>query len=204
MKKSTHLLSKFAIQNFIIIIICLLLGGGGAFFYAKHKQRTTYKVKTSMVVGHDLAKLNYRNSAVMSDLNMMDTYADQVNNPEVLKRAHKMLPSSIRHKYTVKDLNDCVSVSTEDHSLVMTIEATTENSKYSTEIANATAKAYKAEFSKMNNSGAEVKLLAPAEQSDAIGKTTPSKKKYVKLGAAFGLLIGLLISFLRISYKKLL
>lgn len=204
MKKTAHWKTSFAFQNVLIIIIFFLMGSCGAYLYARHKQTTTYRVKTSMVIGHDLSKINYRNSAVMSDLNMMDTYSEQVKDPQVLRRAHRLLPRKTRAKYTVDDLKDIISVSNEDHSLNMTIEATTENSKYSTQIANATAQAYKEEFSNINNSGAEVKLLAPARQSDAVGKTTPSKKKYVKLGAALGLLIGLLVAFIRISYKKLL
>ena len=194
--------SKTFFKNLLVIIVCMILGGGCAGLYAKHKQTTTYSASTNVVIGHNLDKNNYRNSTVMSDLNMMDTYEDQIKDPQVMRKAHSLLPKKLRHKYSVKDLTEDVHTSSEDHSLVMEIKATTSSANASAEIANSTAKAFKDEFKSMNPSSAEVKLLAPAKKQDATSKTSPSAKKYAVLGAALGVLVGMLIAFGWTSYKK--
>lgn len=190
-------------NNVIVIIICMILGGGCAGLYAKHKQTTTYSAKTNIVIGHNLDRNNYRNSTVLSDLNMMDTYEDQIKDPQVMRKAHSLLPKKLRHKYSVKDLTEDVHTSTEDHSLVMEIRVTTGSANASTKIANSVAHAFRDEFKEMNPSSAEVKLLSPARESDVVSKTLPSAKKYAVLGAALGALVGMLIAFGWTSYKKI-
>lgn len=202
-KQSLAGISKIVLKNLIIIVIFMILGGGCAGLYAKHKQTTTYSARTNVVIGHNLDRNNYRNSTVMSDLNMMDTYEDQIKDPQVMRKAHSLLPKKLRHKYNVSDLTEDTHTSSEDHSLVMEIRVTTDNPNASTKIANSVARAFRDEFRGMNPSSAEVKLLAPARESDVVSKTAPSVKKYVVLGAALGILIGMLISFGWTSYKKI-
>lgn len=194
---------KLIVKNIIIIVVCMVLGGGLAGLYAKHKQSTTYSARTNIVVGHNLDKVHYRNSTVMSDLNMMDTYEDQIKDPQVMNRAHSLLPKNLRKKYSAKEIESDVHVSSEDHSLIMEIKATTSSKKNSPKIANAVAKAFKDEFKQMNPSSAEVKLLAPAKEKDVTSKTSPSAKKYAVLGAALGILMGMLIAFGWTSYRKI-
>lgn len=202
-KQNLKGISKIVFKNLIIIVICVILGGGCAGLYAKHKQTTTYSARTNIVIGHNLDRNNYRNSTVLSDLNMMDTYEDQIKDPQVMRRSHALLSKKLRHKYSVKDLTEDIHTSSEDHSLVMEIRATGKSASASTKIANAVAHAFKDEFRSMNPSSAEVKLLAPARESDAVSKTSPSAKKYAVLGAALGALIGMLIAFGWTSYKKI-
>lgn len=202
-KQSIKKVSKVILDNIIVILICIIVGGATAGLYAKHKQVTTYSAKTNVVIGHNLDRNNYRNSTVLSDLNMMDTYEDQIKDPQVMRKAHSLLPKQLRHKYSVKDLTEDVHTSTEDHSLVMEIRATTGSANASTKIANSVAHAFRDEFKEMNPSSAEVKLLAPARESDVVSKTSPSAKKYVVLGAALGVLVGMIIAFGWTSYKKI-
>lgn len=202
-RRNIRSLFKVVLNNIIVIIVCMILGGGCAGLYAKHKQTTTYSAKTNIVIGHNLDRNNYRNSTVLSDLNMMDTYEDQIKDPQVMRKAHSILPKKLRHKYTVNDLTEDVHTSTDDHSLVMEIRATTGSANASTKIANSVARAFRDEFRGMNPSSAEVKLLAPAHESDVVSKTSPSAKKYAVLGAALGVLIGMIIAFGWTSYKKI-
>ncbi|HIX36120.1 MAG TPA: lipopolysaccharide biosynthesis protein [Candidatus Limosilactobacillus merdigallinarum] len=202
-KQSLANISKIILKNLIIIVIFMILGGGCAGLYAKHKQTTSYSARTNIVIGHNLDRNNYRNSTVMSDLNMMDTYEDQIKDPQVMRKAHSLLPKKLRYRYNVSDLTKDTHTSSEDHSLVMEIRVTTDNPNASTKIANSVAHAFKDEFRSMNPSSAEVKLLAPARKSDAVSRTSPSAKKYAVLGAALGALIGMLIAFGWTSYKKI-
>lgn len=204
--KSEYSLGSFfqvIVKNLIIIVVCMFLGSGFAGLYAKHKQSTTYSAQTNIVVGHNLDKVHYRNSTVMSDINMMDTYEGQIKDPQVMNRAHSLLSKQLRKEYSPKEIESNVHVSSEDHSLVMEIKATTSSKKDSPKIANAVAEAFKDEFKQMNPSSAEVKLLAPAKEKDVTSKTSPSVKKYAVLGAALGVLIGMLIAFGWTSYRKI-
>lgn len=196
-------ISKTILKNILVIIICGVVVGLVAGLYAKHKQTTTYAAKTNMVIGHNLNKVNYRNSTVAADINMMDTYEDQIKDPQVINEAHSKLPKKLRKKYSAKAIESDISTENEEHSLVMTIKATTRKPKDSVIIANTVAKSFKNQFSNMNPTSAEVKLLAPAKESNVVSKTKPSAKKYTVAGFALGILIGMLIAFGWTSLKKI-
>ena len=190
-------------QNIIITLIFTILGAivfGG---YAKHKKTTTYTSSTNLVIGHNLDRSNYKNSTSLSDINMMHTYRAQVNDPMVMGRVYKTLPSKMKKNYSENSLSDAVNAKVEDNSIVMTLSAKTKDAKQSVEIANSTARAFKHEFKYMNPTKVEVKQLSPAKLSNVTSKTSPSLKKYVVLGAALGILVGMLIAFGITSYQKM-
>lgn len=189
--------------NIIVIFIFMILGSAFFGLYAKHKRTTMYTASTNLVIGHDLDKTSYRNSTALSDINMMHTYKEQISDPMVANKARKLLPKSMKKQYSEKDISNAVSVKIEDNSTVMTLHAKTKSAKESVKIANSTANAFKDEFENMNPSTADVKLLAPAKLSNVTSETKPSLKKYGVLGAALGILVGMLIAFGVTSYRRM-
>lgn len=182
----------------------MLIGGLFAGLYAKHKKTTTYTAKANIFVGHNLNRTDYKNSQVMADLNMVGSYKDMIDDPQVMSKAHSYLPKKIRHEYTTGDVADGVSVDSHPQSLVLTIKAKAKTAREATELVNVTSKAADQELPKMTPNVGEVKPLAKAKVKDAGSITTPSTKKYVVLGAALGILIGMLVSFAVTTWKKVL
>lgn len=197
-------ITKLVWKNIITIVIFMLIGALAAGLYAKHKKTTVYMAKTNVLVGHNLNYTNYKNSTVLADLNMVSSYKDMINDPQVMNQAKKNLPKKLRHHYSAKDIAGDVSVDTHPQSLVLSIKAKAKSPRIATEMVNATSKATHQELPKMSPNVGEVKPLAKARVKDAGSSTTPSTKKYVVLGAALGILAGMLASFAVTTWKKIL
>ncbi len=197
-------LIKIVCKNIIVILIFTIIGGIGAGLYANHKKTTIYTAATNVFAGRNLAKTNYKNSQVMAELNMIDSYKDMINDSQVLEKAHNNLPKKLRHKYTVNDLEDAINVDSHPQSLVLTIRSKAGTPEDATDIVNATATATHEELPKIIPGGGEFKQLGKARKSDAGSITSPSIKKYVLLGGAIGLLIGMIFSFAVTTWKKIL
>lgn len=205
MKKQyrTNELIVIVFKNIIVIGVFAVIGGICAGLYAKHKQTTIYTSATSIFIGHNLDQTNYKNSQVMADLNMVDSYKDIINDFQVMEEAHSRLPKKLRHMYTVSDLRDAINVDSHPQSLVLTIKSQADTPKAATEIVNATATAARKEIPKSIPNAGEIRLLGKAKKDNVGSITTPSIKKYIILGTSIGLLIGMLISFAVTTWKKI-
>lgn len=197
-------ITKLVWKNALTIIIFMIIGALSAGLYAKHKRTTIYMARTNVLVGHNLNHTNYKNSTVQADLNMVGSYKDMIRDPQVMNQAYKNLPKKMRHRYSAKDVADDVDVSAQPQSLVLSIKARASSPKVVTEMVNATSKAVQKELPKMSPNVGEVKPLARAHVKDADSITTPSTKKYVVLGAALGILVGMMVSFAVTTWKKVL
>ena len=197
-------ITKLVWKNVFVIAIFMLIGALLSGLYAKHKKTTTYMARTNVLVGHNLNHTDYKNSTVLADLNMVGSYKDMINDAQVMDQAHKNLPKKVRHQYSAKDIAGDVSVDTHPQSLVLSVKAKAGSPKVATEMVNATSKAIHQQLPKMSPNVGEVKPLAKARVKDAGSITTPSTKKYVVLGAAIGILVGMLVSFAVTTWKKII
>lgn len=193
---------KIIRKNIILILSFIIVGAviGGS--YAKLKKKTTFTAQTNIIVGHNLNHANHRNSTVLADLNMMDSYTKLVKDRQVLNVARKQLPKKMKKKFTVSDIGSSVSVDNHPHSVIIRISSSASSAKDATLIVNAVANAASKELVKIDPGIGHVRKLAPARTTDANLKTTPSIKKYLVLGAALGLLIGMIISFSLTTWQK--
>lgn len=197
-------LTKLVWKNVFTIVVFMLIGALSAGLYAKHNKTVTYVARTNVLVGHNLNHTNYKNSTVQADLNMVGTYKDLINDPQIMDQAHKNLPKKIRDQYSAKDIAGDVSVDAHPQSLVLSIKTRAGSPRVATEMVNATSKAIHQKLPKMSPNVGEVKPLAKARVRDAGSITTPSTKKYVVLGAAIGILVGMIVSFAVTTWKKIL
>lgn len=188
----------------VLVIILTLLGGAGMYGLAKHRQHTSYEATRSLVISHEIRNQNDIRNDNNPDISMMPTYRNVVEDPMISKTARQYLPKKLRKKYSADDISGMIKTHVSDQSLVMGLKVQTGNRKDSAKIVNAVAEAFKKDLPQIQPGAGQVRLLAPATKSSASTNTTPHTKKYVAVGLAFGCLVGLIISFLYITWSKLL
>lgn len=187
--------SHIIIKNIIVILVLTIIGGIGAGLYAKHKKQTVYFANSSVLVNANLTRTDYKNSAVMAEKGMMKTYEEIAENQETMRMAKKYLPHKLRETYSTDKMSSVVNAKSAPDSLILSIYVKTDKSEDSVKIANAVAKATQVKLPKYSPNNSQVKILTKANMENVNSKTTPSTKKYAVLGAALGLLVGMILSF---------
>ena len=194
-------------KGLIFTIILAILGGSGMFMVAKHKQNTTYTAERSVVISHRIDEEALRRNSgqdpvVDSDLSMMPTYADVVQDEQTAQAARKYLPKKLRKEYSANKISQDVNANSHPQSLVLKIRVNTDNKKDSVALVNATAKGLKKELPSIQPGAGKVTLLATAHEDNVTSITSPNKKKYMLMGTALGGLLGIVISFVVVTWKK--
>ncbi|WP_242364368.1 capsular biosynthesis protein [Limosilactobacillus antri] len=201
MAKQNNKFTKIIIRNLVVIVVMMIIGALFAGMYAKHKQSTSYTSESNVIIGHNLTRNNHRNTNVLADINMMPSYKEMASDSQVLEATRNLLSKKMRSEYSVNELSGVISFRSRPDSLVLNISATTSSKNKSVAIVNAAAKAVKNEFPKMDPGVGSIRILGKAREKNTESTTRPSIKKYVVLGTALGLLLGMIISFSITSWK---
>lgn len=192
-------------KSLVVIIIFALIGGLGMGILAKKHQTTTYTAGTGVLISHNLEEnrqaKNPDDSMVNGDMNMMPTYESIAKNTATAKEAHKFLPKKLKKKYSVSDIDSAITAQIKPQSLVMNIQAEGKSSKDAVIIANAAAKALKKELPRLQSGVGNIRIVDKASKDTVSSKTSPSVKKHTAVGIVLGGLVGLIISFVMITYK---
>lgn len=199
-------LNSSFVKALIFTVILALLGGAGMFMYAKHKQQTSYTANRFVLISHNLKRENTNKNypVTAADLSMMSSYEDIVKNSITAEGAKEYLPKKVSKKYSVNEIHESLNAKSHQDSLVLKISATTNNKKDSVMIVNAASKSFQKELPKLQPGAGKVHLLAKADNSNVESRTKPNKKKYVVVGVALGGLLGIIISFVAITWKKII
>ena len=199
-------LNKSFIKAGLFTIIMAILGGGVMFGYVKHKQQTFYTASRYVLISHNVTSYNRDENSPLTnaDLNMMPSYEDIAENELIAKSANQYLPRKKKKKYSVNSISDKVSAKSRPQSLVLKVSVKTANEDDSVYLANAVTKALKRELPELQPGVGRVQLLAKASKADVESETTPNKKKYTIAGIALGGLLGIVVSFTGITWKKMI
>ena len=190
-------------KNIIVIAILTIIGGAGGYLYAHHKKTTTYEAERNVLIAHRHVGQS-ANDQFMSDMGMMKTYSKIVESNDVANAAHKKLPKKLHKKYSTKQLSAMVNAHPIDQSTIMNVSVEADNAKDATVLVNTVTNASGNEIERIVPSAGSIRLLAKAKTADAMSHTTPSTKKYALLGAAVGLLVGMVIAFSITTWKHLI
>ena len=190
-------------KNIIVIAILTIIGGAGGYLYAHHKKITTYEAERNMLIAHRHVGQS-ANDQFMSDMGMMKTYSKIVESNDVANAAHKKLPKKLQKKYSTKQLSAMVNAHPIDQSTIMNVSVEADNAKDATVLVNTVTNASVNEIERIVPSAGTIRLFAKAKTADAMSHTTPSTKKYALLGAAVGLLVGMVIAFSITTWKHLI
>ncbi|KRO09553.1 lipopolysaccharide biosynthesis protein [Paucilactobacillus hokkaidonensis] len=188
---------KLVLKHIFTIIIFALVFGVLLGGYAKVKQSTTYSARRQMVISHNIEKVKAKdkNSVVLADMQMLNTYAKVADDQSVYNKTAKILAHKYHIKMSARSIAKSVEISPVPQTLIMNITASGKSGSKAVRIANATGVAVKDELPNLVDNTGNIKLLSSAVTSDLKSTTGPSAKKYAALGVAAGLFIGLIVVF---------
>lgn len=193
-------LVKRLLKNSWWILILGIVVGASLYTYAKHYVLTAYTAERYVIVG---VKDQDPNSRLQADQMLINTYEKIASDPSVVNQAKKLSTVSV----TGKEIVSAITVSQPDQTLMMRFSASTATAKKSVAIANAYAKAFSIEGSKLYPDMAKPLLLSSAKKADVSSGTVYSPKKLTVFGFAFGITLGAFIVLLTgifQNYKRMM
>ncbi|MGO0154088.1 YveK family protein [Leuconostoc mesenteroides] len=185
------------------ILILGIVVGASLYTYAKHSVLTAYTAERYVIVAKDNTGVKDPNSRVQADQMLINTYKKIASDPSVVNQARKLSTVSV----TKKEIVSAITVSQPDQTLMMRFSASAATAKKSVAIANAYAKAFSIEGSKLYPDMAKPLLLSSAKKADVLSGTVYSPKKLAVFGFAFGITLGAFIVMLTgifQNYKRMM
>ncbi|MBD9366703.1 capsular biosynthesis protein [Leuconostoc mesenteroides] len=196
-------LVKRLLKNSWWILILGIVLGTSLFTYAKHSVLTAYTAERYVIVAKDNTGVKDPNSRVQADQMLINTYKKIASDSSVVNQAKKLSTVSV----TKKEIVSAITVSQPDQTLMMRFSASAATAKKSVAIANAYAKAFSIEGSKLYPDMAKPLLLSSAKKADVLSGTVYSPKKLAVFGFAFGITLGAFIVLLTgifQNYKRMM
>ncbi|KRM61386.1 hypothetical protein FC26_GL001457 [Paucilactobacillus vaccinostercus DSM 20634] len=187
---------KVILRNLVWIIISMIVFGALAFGYAKHKANSQpYVAKTSVVV-YNPSKTKYDQYGVYNkEIGRMNTYKAISEDSVIMKDAQNIIDKKNGVKLSISEIKNAVSISNDDQTAVLKIEAKNTKKNDAKLIANGMASAIKNDLNSYINAGV-VRKLGVANDS-SVKKDGLSISKYLVVGLAFGLLFGLMVVLIK-------
>jgi capsular polysaccharide biosynthesis protein len=184
-------------KNIVFIIAMVLIFSLGSFFITKYCITKTYTAKISLYVdtsnGNDD---NYSGSAA-NDLNsynyaqkLVATYIRMLNT----KTFYSSLSEKVDSKYSAAELSSMITFSDDDTTEIFDAVVVSKNPTDAKEIADAIADIAPETISRLNVN-AELKIVDYASVPST--PSSPSMSKNLMLGFAAGLVLSLLVAFIR-------
>lgn len=195
-------------KSILCIIVLAIFCGGCMGLVAKHKQSTMYTSTQSVLISHNVEQETSNNGTqdplIVADMNMMKTYSQIAESPNLIANAHHQLPTKIKKQYSINSMVSAVSAKTRDQSLVLTISAKSSDKKASMEMSNAVVNSLQKDLNKYQPGAGEVHILTKKSSRNVTSETTPHLKKYIAVGIALGGMVGIIISCVSITLKDLM
>lgn len=196
-------LVKRLLKNSWWILILGIVMGVSLYTYAKHSVLTAYTAERYVIVAKSNTGVKDPNSRVQADQMLINTYKKIASDPSVVNQAKKLSTVSV----TKKEIVSAITVSQPDQTLMMRFSASAATAKKSVAIANAYAKAFSIEGSKLYPDMAKPLLLSSAKKADVLSGTVYSPKKLAVFGFAFGITLGafiILLTGIFQNYKRMM
>ncbi|MGO3528905.1 MAG: Wzz/FepE/Etk N-terminal domain-containing protein [Leuconostoc mesenteroides] len=196
-------LVKRLLKNSWWILILGIVMGASLYTYAKHSVLTAYTAERYVIVAKSNTGVKDPNSRVQADQMLINTYKKIASDPSVVNQAKKLSTVSV----TKKEIVSAITVSQPDQTLMMRFSASAATAKKSVAIANAYAKAFSIEGSKLYLDMAKPLLLSSAKKADVLSGTVYSPKKLAVFGFAFGITLGafiILLTGIFQNYKRMM
>lgn len=196
-------LVKRLLKNSWWILILGIALGASLYTYAKHSVLTAYTAERYVIVAKNNTGVRDPNSRVQADQILINTYKKIASDPSVVNQAKKLSAVSV----TKKEIVSAITISQPDQTLMMRFSASAATAKKSVAIANAYAKAFSIEGSKLYPDMAKPLLLSSAKKADVLSGTVYSPKKLAVFGFAFGITLGAFIVLLTgifQNYKRMM
>lgn len=151
-----------------------------------------YQASTQILVNQTNQEQQSLNAQdIQTNLQLINTYNVIIKSAAILTKVNEELDLDM----SVADLNQKITVNSEQNSQVVTISVQDESPAQAVKIANATASVFQEEIVILMNVD-NVNVLAPAEIPEKPSPIKPNPKLNMAIAAVIGLMIGVGIAFL--------
>ncbi|MBC1562944.1 YveK family protein [Listeria booriae] len=178
-------------KNIWIMVATMLLFATVAFGYLQYFVSPKYEAVSQVLITQNAQNQNsaVQNSEIQANIQMVNTYSVVIKSPRILKSA----AAEISQNMSVESLANKVSVDSVQNSQVINIHAVDSQPENAVKIAKIVTQSFLKEtpgMMKVSN----VELLADASTAQ---KVSPNMKIGVLAGMFGGLVIGIVIAFVR-------
>ncbi|WP_088811043.1 MULTISPECIES: YveK family protein [unclassified Listeria] len=129
---------------------------------------------------------------VQANLKLVNTYTSIMESPRILSQVSSLMDN----KYSVDELSQMITVTSPTDSQVIQVSVEGSNPKDIVKIANETVNIFSKTIPKIMNVN-NVYTLSPAVYSPKMAPIKPHKSIMLALSVAFGLILGIIIMFIR-------
>ncbi|EIA21620.1 YveK family protein [Listeria fleischmannii] len=193
-KRLWGLLKKNKWLIFMSTCVCILLMS--VYLYAFSVP--TYQSETEVLINQSVPENTVVQSQdVQANLQLVNTYTSIITSPRILSAVSAILDD----KYSIKELSNMINVSNASDSQVIRIQVESKNPKDAVKIANETVRVFKKEIPKIMKID-NISVLSPAFYDSAMSPVKPHQSLMLVISGLFGLVIGIIIMFVRDLFDR--
>lgn len=190
---------SFVKKYFIILVIMMIAGASASYYYGtflKEKRIATFsKVLVERKAEDNVAQ---QFTAQQLDVNVIETYKDVINTPDVVNPALKKLKQQYNEQfseYKFSDVVKSISVQHQGDSQVFKVQAIANSADKSAKLSNAISNEFQKQIPKiMKYSNVRVLSKAQSNNGTLMGMTLKTR---IVLGAGIGLVVTMIIAFVK-------
>lgn len=158
----------------------------------------TYQSETEVLINQSVPENTVVQSQdVQANLQLVNTYTSIITSPRILSAVSAILDD----KYSIKELSNMINVSNASDSQVIRIQVESKNPKDAVKIANETVCVFKKEIPKIMKID-NISVLSPAFYDSAMSPVKPHQSLMLVISGLFGLVIGIIIMFVRDLFDR--
>ncbi|KMT58467.1 capsular polysaccharide biosynthesis protein [Listeria fleischmannii 1991] len=193
-KRLWGLLKKNKWLIFMSTCVCVLLMS--VYLYAFSVP--TYQSETEVLINQSVPENTVVQSQdVQANLQLVNTYTSIITSPRILSAVSAILDD----KYSIKELSNMINVSNASDSQVIRIQVQSKNPNDAVKIANETVRVFKKEIPKIMKID-NISVLSPAFYDSAMSPVKPHQSLMLVVSGLFGLVIGIIIMFVRDLFDR--
>ncbi|MBC1417551.1 YveK family protein [Listeria fleischmannii] len=193
-KRLWGLLKKNKWLIFMSTCVCILLMSVYLYVFSV----PTYQSETEVLINQSVPENTVVQSQdVQANLQLVNTYTSIITSPRILSAVSAILDD----KYSIKELSNMINVSNASDSQVIRIQVESKNPKDAVKIANETVRVFKKEIPKIMKID-NISVLSPAFYDSAMSPVKPHQSLMLVVSGLFGLVIGIIIMFVRDLFDR--
>lgn len=181
-------------KNIVSIIIWAILGLavslGSVFLLIEPK----YSSNVDILVNQKADNAQVQYAAQQADLQAINTYKDVLTKPIILTPVLKEVKRTDNYQGNLGTLEKSIKVSNQTNSQVVTVTVTDKNAYVAADIANTIGKVFTKKVKKMMQVD-NVTIVSNAKVSTR--PVSPNKKIFALMGAVTGLVVGIVVAFIK-------
>ena len=184
------ILKKNIISIFVWVIFGLIVSMGIVFLFIEPK----YSSNVDILVNQKASNEQVQYAAQQADLQAINTYKDVLTKPIILASVLKEVKRIDNYQGNLSTLEKSIKVSNQTNSQVVTVTVTDKNAYVAADVANTIGKVFTKKVKKMMQVD-NVTIVSNAKVSTR--PVSPNKKIFALMGAVTGLVVGIVVAFIK-------